>query len=147
MPAKAINKISGFAVKDVGNPLRAHSGADGESIDDGLIRIPGELRRRDRAVTAGDFKELALATPGAAVGRARVPAALLPPVADFRAGWGGQRGDLAQGRSEKSERAAPGPRSASRCVPVPGPAPAGHDGVVCYPAHLSQGRLWPSASR
>ena len=67
---KAINKISGFAVKDVQNPLRAHSGGDAETIDAALIRIPGELRRHDRAVTSGDFQELALATPGANVGSA-----------------------------------------------------------------------------
>jgi len=79
VPANAINKISGFAVKDVANPLRAHSGADSEAIDEALTRIPGELRRRDRAVTAGDFQELALATPGAAVGRAECLPRFYPP--------------------------------------------------------------------
>jgi predicted phage baseplate assembly protein len=52
------------------NPLRAWGGDDKEALEDALDRIPGELRRRDRAVTAGDFRELALMTPGAAVGRA-----------------------------------------------------------------------------
>jgi hypothetical protein len=69
VPAKAIAKSAVGGVK-VANPLRATGGADTETIEAALERMPGELRRRDRAVTAGDFRELALATPGAAVGRA-----------------------------------------------------------------------------
>lgn len=76
---KAMSKISEFPVKDVQNPLRAHSGSDRETIDEALARIPGELRRRDRAVTAGDFQELALATPGANVGRAECLPRFFPP--------------------------------------------------------------------
>jgi predicted phage baseplate assembly protein len=79
VPPKAISKISGFSVKDVQNPLRAHSGSDSETIEDALTRIPGELRRRDRAVTAGDFRELALETPGAGVGRAECLPRFYPP--------------------------------------------------------------------
>lgn len=68
---KAITKLDGIAdIKKVENPLRARGGAPAESLRDALQRIPGELRRRDRAVTASDFQELALATPGADVGRA-----------------------------------------------------------------------------
>ncbi len=52
------------------NPMSAFGGGDGESIAAALDRIPGELRRRDRAVTRTDFQELALMTPGALVGRA-----------------------------------------------------------------------------
>lgn len=52
----------------VDNPLPAWGGADGEPLAAALKRIPGELRRRDRAVTRGDFRELALAVAG--VGRA-----------------------------------------------------------------------------
>lgn len=77
--AKAINKISGFAVKDVQNPLRAHSGGDAETIDAALNRIPGELRRHDRTVTSGDFQELALATPGANIARAECLPRFYPP--------------------------------------------------------------------
>lgn len=54
----------------VTNPLRAYGGAAAETIKAALDRIPGELRRRDRAVTLSDFQELALMTPGASVGRA-----------------------------------------------------------------------------
>ncbi|MBL8208156.1 MAG: putative baseplate assembly protein [Blastocatellia bacterium] len=68
---KAIAKLDGIAdIKKVENPLRAQGGAPAEAIREALHRIPGELRRRDRAVTASDFQELALATPGADVGRA-----------------------------------------------------------------------------
>lgn len=52
------------------NPLRAFGGSAAETITAALDRIPGELRRRDRAVTMTDFQELALMTPGASVGRA-----------------------------------------------------------------------------
>ncbi len=57
-------------LKKVTNPLATGGGADGESVADALERVPGELRRRDRTVTAGDFRELALQTPGLSVGRA-----------------------------------------------------------------------------
>lgn len=67
--AKAINKIDGVLVKPA-NPLPARGGADAETVAEALDRVPGELRRRDRAVTPGDFRDLALATPGADVGRA-----------------------------------------------------------------------------
>jgi predicted phage baseplate assembly protein len=59
--------------------LRARGGADAESVKDALSRIPGELRRRDRAVTAGDFREIALATPGGEVGRAECLPRFHPP--------------------------------------------------------------------
>ncbi|HTN83243.1 MAG TPA: putative baseplate assembly protein, partial [Sorangium sp.] len=52
------------------NPLPARGGAPAESLAAALERLPGELRRHDRAVTASDFRELALATPGADVIRA-----------------------------------------------------------------------------
>jgi hypothetical protein len=63
----------------VQNPLPAYGGADSEGIKDGLERVPGELRRRDRAVTATDFQELAVATPGADVGRAECLPRFYPP--------------------------------------------------------------------
>jgi hypothetical protein len=74
VPAQAISKLANIAADvEVTNPMRAHGGDDAESAQAGLDRIPGELRRRDRAVTADDFKELALMTPGgggSGVGRA-----------------------------------------------------------------------------
>jgi predicted phage baseplate assembly protein len=70
--ARAISKLDAPAPSTLkaANPLPARGGADSETVAAALDRVPGELRRRDRAVTAGDFQELALATPGAAVGRA-----------------------------------------------------------------------------
>jgi hypothetical protein len=70
--ANAISKLDAPAQSTLkaGNPLPARGGADSETVAAALDRVPGELRRRDRAVTAGDFRELALATPGAVVGRA-----------------------------------------------------------------------------
>jgi hypothetical protein len=68
--AKAITKVSGVDNVTASNPLPAVGGAAGESIAEGLERVPAEFRRHDRAVTRGDFQELALATPGAGVGRA-----------------------------------------------------------------------------
>lgn len=57
-------------IESLANPLAARGGAPAEELARALERIPSELRRRDRAVTRGDFQELALATPGADVGRA-----------------------------------------------------------------------------
>jgi hypothetical protein len=79
VPAKAISKVVEFPDVKVVNPLRGHGGAAAEKISDALSRIPGELRRRDRAVTATDFQELALATPGADVGRAECLPRFYPP--------------------------------------------------------------------
>ncbi len=70
--AKAINKLEtpGLSAVKPTNPLRARGGEDSESVGGAMERLPAELRRRDRAVTRADFQELALATPGAGVGRA-----------------------------------------------------------------------------
>lgn len=76
---KGISKLVEFPEIKVANSLRARGGAAAESIGEGLNRIPGELRRRDRAVTATDFQELALATPGADVGRAECLPRFHPP--------------------------------------------------------------------
>jgi predicted phage baseplate assembly protein len=78
VPAGEITRL-GAAGVDAWNPRPAFGGADTEPVADALERIPGELRRRDRAVTASDFRELALATPGAGVGRAEVLARFHPP--------------------------------------------------------------------
>lgn len=68
--AKAITKIVGVTNATPNNPLPATGGAPGETVAEGLDRVPGEFRRHDRAVTQSDFEELALATPGSGVGRA-----------------------------------------------------------------------------
>jgi len=78
VPARAIAKIGRAGVK-VSNPLPAWGGGDAERVESALERIPGELRRRDRAVTASDFKELALMTPGMPIGRSECLARFYPP--------------------------------------------------------------------
>ncbi len=62
----------GPAAVKVGNPLPTRGGADPEPLAGAVDRIPEEFRRRDRAVTVSDFRELAEATPGAGVARAEV---------------------------------------------------------------------------
>ena len=76
--AKAITKILDVSNVVPSNPLPASGGAPAETIAEGLERIPGEFRRHDRAVTESDFQELALATPGAGVGRAECMALFDP---------------------------------------------------------------------
>jgi len=83
--AKAIAKIEGVDGVKATNPLPARGGSPGEPIADALDRVPGELRRRDRAVTEGDFQELALATPGADVGRAECIPLFHPPTKNLQA--------------------------------------------------------------
>ncbi|MCP3688980.1 MAG: putative baseplate assembly protein [Gammaproteobacteria bacterium] len=68
--AEAIKKLAPSKAVKLFNPLVAYGGADPETIEKALERIPAELRRRDRAVTRGDFQELALMTPGANIARA-----------------------------------------------------------------------------
>jgi len=77
--AKAITRVSGVDGVKANNPRPASGGADAETVEAALERIPAELRRRDRAVTAEDFRGLALATPGAGVGRAEVLPLFHPP--------------------------------------------------------------------
>jgi hypothetical protein len=79
VPPGFVTKLPSIATIKVNNDLSTHGGADAEAIPDALDRIPGELRRRDRAVTASDFEELARATPGAAVGRADCLPLFYPP--------------------------------------------------------------------
>lgn len=68
--AEAIGKLSPTKPVKLSNPLPAYGGANAETVSQALDRIPGELRRRDRAVTEGDFKELALMAPGSNLARA-----------------------------------------------------------------------------
>ena len=74
----AISKIEVDRVK-VTNYLAATGGADAETVEEALLRIPGELRRRDRAVTAQDFQELAFMKPGVSIGRAECLPRFHPP--------------------------------------------------------------------
>ncbi|GLP69865.1 hypothetical protein TUSST3_64860 [Streptomyces sp. TUS-ST3] len=67
VPAGAVNAVTGaVGITAVANPLPAAGGRDAEPLDVALDRIPGEVHRRDRAVTEEDFRELALRLPGVA---------------------------------------------------------------------------------
>ena len=57
-------------VDSVTNVRAAAGGADAETLDEVKLRAPHDLRTRDRAVTADDFTELALRTPGVRIQRA-----------------------------------------------------------------------------
>ncbi|NOY61980.1 MAG: putative baseplate assembly protein [Gammaproteobacteria bacterium] len=87
--ADAISKITTPRPVKIANPLAAYGGADAEALEKALDRIPGELRRRDRAVTRDDFKELALMTPGADIGRAECLPRYNPMLPDDEAAGAG----------------------------------------------------------
>lgn len=81
--AGAITQVVDVPGADVGNPLPATGGRDAESLDAALDRIPDEIHRRDRAVTADDFRELALRVTG--VARAETLRLLHPDTPDVPA--------------------------------------------------------------
>lgn len=56
----------------VNQPLPTQGGADAEGLAEAEARIPAMIRHGGRAVTAADYKELALRTPGAPIGRVEV---------------------------------------------------------------------------
>lgn len=70
VPAGAISEVDGQPLLKPKNPVALTGGSEPETVPTALERIPGEIRRHDRAVTATDFQELALLTPGGGVGRA-----------------------------------------------------------------------------
>jgi predicted phage baseplate assembly protein len=79
LPAGTLAAITGTRVDArpapslvVSQPLATDGGADAESFAAAERRIPSFLRHRDRAVTADDYKQLALETPAAEVGRVEV---------------------------------------------------------------------------
>jgi predicted phage baseplate assembly protein len=53
-------------------PLTAAGGQDAETLAEAEKRVPALFRHRDRAVTADDYEQLALTTPGVRVGRVEV---------------------------------------------------------------------------
>ena len=53
------------------NHTAARNGADAESLEDAVIRVPRLLRTRDRAVTPEDFEYLAIEAGGGGIARSR----------------------------------------------------------------------------
>ena len=54
------------------NPIPTSGGSPGETVPEGEKNIPLYLRHRDRLVTAQDFKDITMRTPGVDVGRVEV---------------------------------------------------------------------------
>ena len=79
VPPGAISKLAELPSVRVTNVTPGRGGEDAETMDAALKRLPGEIRRRDRAVTAEDFSELALLTPGAGLARAECLPRFHPP--------------------------------------------------------------------
>ena len=61
-------------VDRVVNHSAAHQGADAESLEEAVLRVPKLLRTRDRAVTPEDFENLSLQAGQGAIARAYCPA-------------------------------------------------------------------------
>lgn len=72
VPMGAINVVDAPAATKVRNPLPTWGGAAGETTADGERAIPSWVRHRDRAVTAADFRDIVLRTPGVDLGRVDV---------------------------------------------------------------------------
>ncbi len=75
VPAGAISKVrppNGVSALAVYNPFAAEGGVDAETVEAAKRRIPQVLRHNDRAVAADDFRDLAMETPGAGLGRVEV---------------------------------------------------------------------------
>jgi predicted phage baseplate assembly protein len=62
--AGAVSGISGVSNVKIANPLPAGGGADAPTMGDVLDAIPIDVHRRDRAVIADDFRDLALQVIG-----------------------------------------------------------------------------------
>ncbi|MEL7097512.1 MAG: putative baseplate assembly protein [Pseudomonadota bacterium] len=78
--SRTVSAIKGAlrGVEAATNPRAAAGGTDAESLEDVKRRAPSTLRRRERAVSAQDFADLARETPGAAIHKAYAVAAQRP---------------------------------------------------------------------
>lgn len=68
----AIDKPESTLDPKANNPIPTAGGSETETVEQARRRVPMRLRHQDRAVTAEDFRELTLITPGASLGRAEV---------------------------------------------------------------------------
>jgi hypothetical protein len=70
--AGLVTKLKGRlrGVAGASNLRAAHDGGDAEPLEEVKLRAPHDLRTRDRAVSAEDFADLALLTPGVTLHRA-----------------------------------------------------------------------------
>lgn len=66
VPPQAIARFPLHPAVKVSNPFRAQGGVDPVPLADALAAIPGEVHRRDRAVTPEDYQALTLQVAGVA---------------------------------------------------------------------------------
>ncbi|HUI95484.1 MAG TPA: putative baseplate assembly protein [Xanthobacteraceae bacterium] len=92
LPAGSLTKVAGNDVSGqqlpqftVNQPLPTSDGDEPETLDEAERRLPARLRHQDRAVTASDYEDLALAAPGALVERAEALPLFKPQTRDFNA--------------------------------------------------------------
>jgi hypothetical protein len=90
IPAGTLSKVSGkdpngtaLAKFTVQQPIAAAGGADPETLAQAEQRLPARLRHQERAVTASDYQDLAMETPGAAIGRVEVLPLFKPQTRDL----------------------------------------------------------------
>jgi predicted phage baseplate assembly protein len=76
------NPLSQFTVQQ---PMATAGGADSETLDQAEQRLPARLRHQERAVTASDYQDLAMETPGASIGRVEVLPLFKPQTRDLNA--------------------------------------------------------------
>src|SRR6266566_896338 len=62
--AGSVTAITGAGAVKVANPMPAVGGADPATLTDAMRQIPADVHRRDRAVIADDFRDLALQVGG-----------------------------------------------------------------------------------
>jgi Baseplate J-like protein len=79
LPAGSLTQMNGTDLErhavaglKVLQPVALDGGEDAEALEQAERRIPDLFRHRDRAVTADDYRRLALETPGLRVGRVEV---------------------------------------------------------------------------
>jgi hypothetical protein len=91
LPPGTLKDLSGQRVRDgaavthlkLQQPVATSGGEDAETVAAAEARIPGVLRHRERAVTADDYRSLALQTPGAEIGRVEVLPGFVPRSRSF----------------------------------------------------------------
>lgn len=67
-----LNKQSGLQGLKVNNPVPTWGADDQESLEQAERRIPAQLRHNERLVSAQDYRDITLATPGVDLGRVEV---------------------------------------------------------------------------
>ena len=104
--ATSVALPGGFSVS---NPVPTWGAADRESVSDGEANITRWLRHRDRLVTAVDFHDITVRTPGADLGRVEVLPLFNPDCPASSQAWPGMVTVLVIPRSDVRTPDAPTP--------------------------------------